>query len=344
MASEAAAAPRTTDLLPRRRILGYAMGDVANNVAFQMTSLFLMVYMTDIAGVSAGIAGAIYGVTKVWAGVTDLVAAATPSAAGERSLRPPAAVVIGVSRCWRSPGRAVQHPADRADGDGRVDHLLFDAAFQPVLLLREHPYGSLSAAMTENSHRPPPRGRPLHRRRGHQSRSRSCSPRSSRTPQPTGIRLKFTIATVVLAVAALACTGSASAHREIVPAGANQVTLRTTLAMVRAQPSAADPVPGRPVPARRLVTMNAVMYYARDVVGGAGYFTLLYLPADGRHDRRGVPGAASRKRFGKRSELHGPGLFAVAGLVVAGLTPMGSLPVARSPSCCTASASAARTR
>ena len=43
MASEAAAAPRTTDLLPRRRILGYAMGDVANNVAFQMTSLFLKI-------------------------------------------------------------------------------------------------------------------------------------------------------------------------------------------------------------------------------------------------------------------------------------------------------------
>ncbi|MCZ4325199.1 MFS transporter [Brachybacterium paraconglomeratum] len=53
------------------------MGDVADNVAFQMTSLYLMVYMTGIAGVSAGIAGAIYGVTKVWAGVTDLVAGNT---------------------------------------------------------------------------------------------------------------------------------------------------------------------------------------------------------------------------------------------------------------------------
>ena len=77
MASAPAAAQGTTDILPRSRILGYAMGDVANNVAFQMTSLFLMVYMTDIAGVSAGIAGAIYGVTKIWAGVTDLFAGNT---------------------------------------------------------------------------------------------------------------------------------------------------------------------------------------------------------------------------------------------------------------------------
>ena len=59
MSSPAETARSTTDILPRRRVVGYAMGDVANNVAFQMTSLFLMVYMTDIAGVSAGIAGAI---------------------------------------------------------------------------------------------------------------------------------------------------------------------------------------------------------------------------------------------------------------------------------------------
>lgn len=77
MASAPAVAPSTTDMLPRRRVVGYAMGDVANNVAFQMTSLFLMVYMTDIAGVSAGVAGAIYGVTKIWAGVTDLFAGNT---------------------------------------------------------------------------------------------------------------------------------------------------------------------------------------------------------------------------------------------------------------------------
>src|SRR3954465_9870174 len=65
------------DEMPRRRVLSYALGDVANNVSFQMTSLFLMAYMTDIAGVSAAIAGTIYGITKVWAGVADLVAGNT---------------------------------------------------------------------------------------------------------------------------------------------------------------------------------------------------------------------------------------------------------------------------
>src|SRR3954453_6463754 len=72
-----AAVESTTDRLPRSRVVGYALGDIANNVSFQMTSLFLMAYMTDIAGVSAAIAGTIYGITKVWAGVADLVAGNT---------------------------------------------------------------------------------------------------------------------------------------------------------------------------------------------------------------------------------------------------------------------------
>ena len=60
------------------------MGDVANNLAFQMTSMFLMVYMTDIVGLSAAAAGTIYAVTKVWAGVADLVAGNTVDKANTR--------------------------------------------------------------------------------------------------------------------------------------------------------------------------------------------------------------------------------------------------------------------
>ncbi|GAB3820880.1 hypothetical protein GCM10028820_27880 [Tessaracoccus terricola] len=56
------------------QVFSYSLGDVANNLTFMMTSMFLMVYMTDIAGVSTGVAGTIYGVTKIWAGVADLLA------------------------------------------------------------------------------------------------------------------------------------------------------------------------------------------------------------------------------------------------------------------------------
>lgn len=66
------------------------------------------------------------------------------------------------------------------------------------------PYGSLSAAMTE-LHRPlPPRGRPFHRWCGHGRRALARASPQFEDTGADGIRLKFTIPTVVLAVAALA--------------------------------------------------------------------------------------------------------------------------------------------
>ena len=235
MSSPAETARSTTDILPRRRVVGYAMGDVANNVAFQMTSLFLMVYMTDIAGVSAGIAGAIYGVTKVWAGVTDLVAGNTVGRRQTRHgrLRP---WII-----WVSPFLAISlvalfsTPAALGPMATVAWILLFDAAFQLCYSFVNIPYGSLSAAMTENA----------------TDRSRLAGARSiggavtgvilSMVLSPQfedttvdGIRLKFTLATLALAVVALALYWVCFRNtREVVPAGTGTVTLRTTLAMVR---------------------------------------------------------------------------------------------------------------
>ena len=37
-----------------RTIVGYSLGDVANNFAFAMGALFLLSYYTDVAGVGAG--------------------------------------------------------------------------------------------------------------------------------------------------------------------------------------------------------------------------------------------------------------------------------------------------
>lgn len=56
---------KSTGTLSRGKVFAYSLGDVANNLSFMMTSMFLMVYMTDIAGLSAGVAGTIYGVTKI---------------------------------------------------------------------------------------------------------------------------------------------------------------------------------------------------------------------------------------------------------------------------------------
>ncbi|WP_422115490.1 cytidylate kinase family protein [Brachybacterium sp. UNK5269] len=322
---------RTTDILPRSRILGYAMGDAANNVAFQMTSLFLMVYMTDIAGVPAAIAGVIYGVTKVWAGVTDLLAGNT---VGRRQTR------HGRLRpwlLWASPFLAVSlvmlfsTPAALGPMATVAWILLFDAAFQLGYSFVNIPYGSLSSAMTENA----------------TDRSRLAGARSIASsvtgvvlslvlsPQfedttADDVRLRFTIATVVLAVVALVLYWICFRNtKEVVPAGTGKVNLRTTLQMVRRNPPLLLLGGGALFLLAGSFTMNAVMmYYARDVVGGAGFFTLLFLLQTVGTIAAAVVIPRISDRFGKRNGYMGLALCAIAGLALIGLTPTGSLPMA----------------
>jgi glucuronide carrier protein len=64
----AAAPPR----LGLPQYLGYAAGDAANNLAFSMTSMFLLVYYTDVVGISAAAAGTLFLVIRIWDGFADL--------------------------------------------------------------------------------------------------------------------------------------------------------------------------------------------------------------------------------------------------------------------------------
>src|SRR5881227_3727878 len=52
----------------------YAGGDVANNLTFSMASAFLLIYYTDVAGISAATAGTLFLVVRIWGGFTDLFA------------------------------------------------------------------------------------------------------------------------------------------------------------------------------------------------------------------------------------------------------------------------------
>jgi glucuronide carrier protein len=54
--------------------LGYAGGDVANNLTFSLASMFLLLYYTDVVGIAAGAAGTVLLVVRVWQAVTDIIA------------------------------------------------------------------------------------------------------------------------------------------------------------------------------------------------------------------------------------------------------------------------------
>ena len=312
--------------MPGRRVVSYALGDVANNVSFQMTSLFLMAYMTDIAGLSAAVAGTIYGVTKVWAGATDLLAGNTVGRKDTKwgRLRP---WIVGVSPFLSISLVAMfSTPAGLSPTATVAWILLFDAAFQLAYSFVNIPYGSLSAAMTENS----------------TDRSRLSGARSIANavtgvllafvvaPQfentaADDIRLRFTIATIVLSVVALVLYWICfKGTREVVPRSPGKLTLSTTLSMVRQNKPLLVLCLGALFLLAAIFTMNAVMlYYARDVLGDASSFTWLYLA-----QTVGTVAVASlvpaiTVKFGKRIGYVGLACVAVVGFVMIALVPAG---------------------
>lgn len=62
------------DGLKIRTIIGYSLGDVANNIAFAMGALFLLGYYTDVVGLSAASAGTMLLVIRIFDAFADVAA------------------------------------------------------------------------------------------------------------------------------------------------------------------------------------------------------------------------------------------------------------------------------
>lgn len=60
--------------LPWSRVIGYGCGDAGCNIAFQMTGLFLLIYYTDVVGLSPAAAAGIVGFVKLWDAFADIFA------------------------------------------------------------------------------------------------------------------------------------------------------------------------------------------------------------------------------------------------------------------------------
>lgn len=62
------------DKLSTLSIVGYGAGDAANNLAFTTATMFLLIYYTDVAGISAAAAGTLLLVVRVFDAFADLFA------------------------------------------------------------------------------------------------------------------------------------------------------------------------------------------------------------------------------------------------------------------------------
>jgi glucuronide carrier protein len=132
------------------QFLGYAAGDAANNLAFSMTSFFLLIYYTDVVGISAAAAGTLFLVIRIWDGFADIFAGRVVDRTMTRwgKFRPfflfaGLPVLLLSIATFTVPGLA--------DGSGAklllayLTYGLLGLAYSLVNI----PYGSLAAAMTQ---------------------------------------------------------------------------------------------------------------------------------------------------------------------------------------------------
>jgi glucuronide carrier protein len=152
-ATTAAAPPRLGPL----QYLGYAAGDAANNLAFSMTSMFLLVYYTDVAGISAAAAGTLFLLIRIWDGFADIFAGRMVDRTMTRwgKFRPfflfgAAPLMLLAFATFTLPGLV------QGSGTALLLAYLTYGLLGLAYSLVNIPYGSLASAMTQ---RPDERGR-----------------------------------------------------------------------------------------------------------------------------------------------------------------------------------------
>lgn len=128
--------------------VGYGAGDAANNLAFSMSSMFLLLYYTDVVGISAAAAGTLLLVVRVWDAVADLVAGRLVDKTSTRWGRFRPFLLFGSIPLLGLSVAIFSIPSFGPSGQlayAYVSYALFGLAYSLVNI----PYGSLGTAMTQ---------------------------------------------------------------------------------------------------------------------------------------------------------------------------------------------------
>jgi glucuronide carrier protein len=262
----------------RGQYLGYAAGEVANNLTFSMVSAFLLIYYTDVAGISAATAGTLFLVARIWGGATDLFAGNRVDATSTRWGRfrpyllfgsvPLLALLVAM---FSIPGGL---STDAKIAWALVSYLLFQLAYSFVNI----PYGSLGAAMTQD---------PAERARFSAGRVVAASVTILLiavvvSPQISGsgdLQRSLTITTIVFAVIGLALyLWCFATTREAVEREEKSASVRETAAMMRRNRPLVLLCASSLLFLTGLFSIQTVgVYYARDVLGNADLYIAMTL-------------------------------------------------------------------
>ena len=312
--------------LRRSQYLSYGAGDAANNLTFSMVSAFLLIYYTDVAGISAAAAGTLFLVVRVWGGVTDLFAGSRVDETSTRwgKFRP--YLLFGSLPLLALLVAIFSIPGGLSDSGKIVWAYVTYALFQLAYSFVNIPYGSLSAAMTQE---------PDERARLSTSRIVATSltilliavvvsPQISRADD---LQLSLTITTVAFAVVGFALyLWCFATSRETVQRDVEKVTLRETLGMMRHNRPLVLLCASSLLFLTGLFSLQTVgVYYARDVLGDADlYIALTVVQTFGMVVAAAIIPTAVEAIGKKRSYLLAGVIAAVGGVGVA-LAP-GSIP------------------
>jgi glucuronide carrier protein len=311
-----------------RQYLGYAGGDAANNLTFSMASAFLLIYYTDVAGISASTAGTLFLVVRIWGGITDLFAGRRVDDTNTRwgKFRPyllfasvplllmlvalfsiPSGMSAGAKVAW-----------------AYASYALFSLAYSFVNI----PYGSLGAAMTQE---------PNERAKLSTARIVAASVTILLiavvvSPQVSGsgdLQRSLTITTIIFAIVGMALyVWCFSTTRENVARSVAKVSLRDTVAMMRHNRPLVILCASSLLFLTGMFSLQTVgVYYARDVLGNADlYIVMTVVQTIGMIVAAALIPKVAAAVGKKRTYLGGGIIAAVAGVGVA-LAP-GSVPAA----------------
>ncbi|PYI68814.1 glucuronide transporter [Arthrobacter livingstonensis] len=137
--------------LPKMSIFGYGAGDAANNLAFTTATMFLLLYYTDVAGISAAAAGTLLLVVRIFDAFSDVLAGRFVDKTYHKKLgkfRP--FIMFGSMPLLLLSVATFSIPQIGQSGMllwAYVSYALLGLAYSFVNI----PYGSLAGAMTQNS-------------------------------------------------------------------------------------------------------------------------------------------------------------------------------------------------
>jgi glucuronide carrier protein len=281
-ATTAAPESRRVGRLRLSRYLGYAGGDVANNLTFSLASMFLLLYYTDVVGIAAGAAGTVLLVVRVWQAVTDIIAGRAVDKTTTRWGRFRPYLLFGGPPLMLLSVALFSVPGGLSGGGALAYAYASYALFGLIYSLVNIPFGSLASAMTQ-----------LPQERAKLASARTLGAAGAIialsvvvSPQLTrseNLQRSLTITTLILAVVGIALylfafkTSRETVERDAAPVSLKQSTgaIRHNRPLVLLCISALFMLTG-------MFTLQTLqVYYARDVLGSADYQIVLTVVSTG---------------------------------------------------------------